>query len=215
MVAHRPSTIQHADKIIVKHKGEIRQSSSHQELLKLDGLYKKLYDLQLVEAQHLRNRLEITCASDLTKFPQSSLSSVAIAYGNLVCVICISYFATILYLNRIARYSFFPRSCWIKCFISASTVSLFPHFLILSLFSCSMRRCSLIRMSYLFARPQHFWQIFSVPFTSISSVSFTAATIDTAHATAKLISISIRLIGKIQIHKIAVKITDSENVTRI
>ncbi len=50
MVAHRLSTIQHADKIIVMHKGEIRESGSHQELLQLCGMYKKLYDLQLVEA---------------------------------------------------------------------------------------------------------------------------------------------------------------------
>ncbi len=50
MVAHRLSTIQHADKIIVMHKGEIRESGSHQELLQLGGMYKKLYDLQLAEA---------------------------------------------------------------------------------------------------------------------------------------------------------------------
>lgn len=50
MVAHRLSTIQHADKIIVMHHGKIRESGSHQELLKQNGLYKKLYDLQLVEA---------------------------------------------------------------------------------------------------------------------------------------------------------------------
>lgn len=50
MVAHRLSTIQHADKIIVMHKGEIRESGSHQELLQLGSMYKKLYDLQLVEA---------------------------------------------------------------------------------------------------------------------------------------------------------------------
>lgn len=50
MVAHRLSTIQHADKIIVMHQGRIRESGSHQELLAQNGLYKKLYDLQLVEA---------------------------------------------------------------------------------------------------------------------------------------------------------------------
>ena len=50
MVAHRLSTIQHADKIIVMHKGKIKESGSHQELLQQNGLYKKLYDLQLVDA---------------------------------------------------------------------------------------------------------------------------------------------------------------------
>ncbi|MCR5154532.1 MAG: ABC transporter ATP-binding protein/permease, partial [Lachnospiraceae bacterium] len=47
MVAHRLSTIQHADKIIVLHKGEIRESGKHQELLAANGIYKKLYELQL------------------------------------------------------------------------------------------------------------------------------------------------------------------------
>ncbi len=47
MVAHRLSTIQHADKIIVMHKGEVRESGTHQELLAANGIYKKLYELQL------------------------------------------------------------------------------------------------------------------------------------------------------------------------
>ena len=47
MVAHRLSTIQHADKIIVMHKGQIRESGTHQELLERKGIYQKLYQLQL------------------------------------------------------------------------------------------------------------------------------------------------------------------------
>ena len=48
-IAHRLSTIQHADKIIVMHHGEIKESGTHQELLVKDGLYKKLYELQLMD----------------------------------------------------------------------------------------------------------------------------------------------------------------------
>ena len=46
VVAHRLSTIQRADQIIVLHHGEIREQGTHQELLALRGLYWKLYKLQ-------------------------------------------------------------------------------------------------------------------------------------------------------------------------
>ncbi len=50
IVAHRLSTIQHSDKIIVLHKGEIIEEGSHQELLKKHGMYYKLYELQYKKA---------------------------------------------------------------------------------------------------------------------------------------------------------------------
>ena len=46
VVAHRLSTIQNADRIIVLHKGEIREEGTHQELLAQEGIYYKLYQLQ-------------------------------------------------------------------------------------------------------------------------------------------------------------------------
>lgn len=47
MVAHRLSTIQHADCIMVMHKGCICERGTHQELLEQDGVYRKLYELQI------------------------------------------------------------------------------------------------------------------------------------------------------------------------
>lgn len=49
VIAHRLSTVQRADKIIVLHHGEVREQGSHQELLALNGLYARLYRLQYRE----------------------------------------------------------------------------------------------------------------------------------------------------------------------
>ncbi len=50
IIAHRLSTIQKCDKIIVMHKGEIRETGTHQQLLELGGIYSKLYQLQYKES---------------------------------------------------------------------------------------------------------------------------------------------------------------------
>jgi len=50
VVAHRLSTVQTADQILVLHRGEIRERGTHQELLRLGGLYTRLHELQFVPA---------------------------------------------------------------------------------------------------------------------------------------------------------------------
>ncbi len=49
VIAHRLSTVQHADRIIVLHHGEVREVGTHQELLAHRGLYYRLYQLQYVD----------------------------------------------------------------------------------------------------------------------------------------------------------------------
>jgi ATP-binding cassette subfamily B protein len=46
VIAHRLSTIQRADRILVMHKGRLREAGTHQQLLALRGIYWKLYQLQ-------------------------------------------------------------------------------------------------------------------------------------------------------------------------
>ena len=48
VIAHRLSTIQHADKIVVMDKGRIVEQGTHEELLKLGGIYHKLIHMQSV-----------------------------------------------------------------------------------------------------------------------------------------------------------------------
>ena len=51
VIAHRLSTIQSADRIVVMHKGRIREVGSHQELLAERGIYYRLYQLQYQEQE--------------------------------------------------------------------------------------------------------------------------------------------------------------------
>lgn len=50
VVAHRLSTVQSADQILVLHRGEIRERGTHAELLEIGGLYHRLHELQFVQA---------------------------------------------------------------------------------------------------------------------------------------------------------------------
>jgi ATP-binding cassette subfamily B protein len=59
IIAHRLSTIQRADRILVMHKGKLRESGTHQELLSLRGIYWKLYQLQYKDQELVRNERPI------------------------------------------------------------------------------------------------------------------------------------------------------------
>lgn len=69
-IAHRLSTIQDMDKILVLHRGKLRESGTHQQLLAARGIYFKLYQLQYKDQE----RLETTATDDLTQSAQSSQS---------------------------------------------------------------------------------------------------------------------------------------------
>jgi len=49
IIAHRLSTIQYADRILVMHRGRLVEQGSHAELLRLNGIYRRLWELQAIE----------------------------------------------------------------------------------------------------------------------------------------------------------------------
>jgi ABC-type multidrug transport system fused ATPase/permease subunit len=53
VIAHRFSTIRRANVIFVVENGEIRQSGTHEELIRNDGLYARLYELQFRDGESL------------------------------------------------------------------------------------------------------------------------------------------------------------------
>ena len=57
-IAHRLSTVQDMDRVLVFHRGELRESGSHQELLALRGIYYRLYQLQYKDQEDRRSGLE-------------------------------------------------------------------------------------------------------------------------------------------------------------
>jgi ATP-binding cassette subfamily B protein len=62
VVAHRLSTIQNANRIIVLHHGEVREQGTHQELLTHRGLYWKLYKLQYADG--MSDKLQFVDVAD-------------------------------------------------------------------------------------------------------------------------------------------------------
>jgi ATP-binding cassette subfamily B protein len=70
VIAHRLSTIQHADRILVFHKGRLREQGAHQELLAQRGIYYRLYQLQYKE-QELHLPIEANGAAEPSALPAS------------------------------------------------------------------------------------------------------------------------------------------------
>ena len=64
IIAHRLSTIQRADKIIVMHKGQVREMGSHQQLLAQRGIYWKLYQLQYKDQEIAAGAPSVTANAD-------------------------------------------------------------------------------------------------------------------------------------------------------
>ena len=64
IIAHRLSTIQRADKIIVMHKGHVREIGSHQQLLAQRGIYYKLYQLQYKDQELPAGTSPVTAGAD-------------------------------------------------------------------------------------------------------------------------------------------------------
>jgi ATP-binding cassette, subfamily B, multidrug efflux pump len=68
VIAHRLSTIQHADRILVFHKGRLREQGAHQELLAQRGIYYRLYQLQYRD-QELRLSLDAESSAGAPTLP--------------------------------------------------------------------------------------------------------------------------------------------------
>lgn len=76
IIAHRLSTVQRADKIIVMHKGQVREMGTHQQLLANRGIYYKLYQLQYKD-QEIGVARPSSPANGGSEMPQSEVTASA------------------------------------------------------------------------------------------------------------------------------------------
>ena len=60
VIAHRLATVQHSDRIVVLHRGRVREIGTHDELIALDGIYRRLHELQFRPARLGRPRAGFT-----------------------------------------------------------------------------------------------------------------------------------------------------------
>jgi ATP-binding cassette subfamily B protein len=75
IIAHRLSTVQRADKIIVMHKGQVREMGTHQQLLAQRGIYFKLYQLQYKDQELSVARAPATANADGFSEPEVTASA--------------------------------------------------------------------------------------------------------------------------------------------
>lgn len=76
VIAHRLSTVRRADLILVMHSGRIIQRGVHKELLKEDGLYRQIHDLQLVDHDHfIEDTGQFAAPSELDRSKRSDLAT--------------------------------------------------------------------------------------------------------------------------------------------
>jgi ATP-binding cassette subfamily B multidrug efflux pump len=75
IIAHRLSTIQRADKIIVMHKGQVREIGTHQELLANRGIYYKLYQLQYKDQELSAARVASPANGNASHIPELTTSA--------------------------------------------------------------------------------------------------------------------------------------------
>ncbi|MBK8207006.1 MAG: ABC transporter ATP-binding protein [Planctomycetes bacterium] len=87
VIAHRLSTVQRADRILVMHKGKLSEQGTHQQLLAERGIYYRLYQLQYSALDDVEKEPEIAVNGELATLPRTSSGALrtaaAATHGNV------------------------------------------------------------------------------------------------------------------------------------